>query len=154
MALDPLVLIHRLKPGSSEILVRERDFIPLQVAAPDGRGPTAQRFRAPDLVWYQQADGRWGFIVLLSSQNPVDEPVYRYHWLQRFSRDGERLGEPIDLDETLPRELRGLNWEGLDWFEDERSVVLVHERHPRPNTVAYILKLPASWMPDDSGARR
>ncbi len=145
--LRPIVQVHTLKRGERDILVRGPKFTELKVPSPRGRAPRAQRFRAPDLVWHQGPGGRWGFIVLLSSHNSLGTREYRHHWLQRFSTRGKIIGEPIDLDRIMPQDLKGVNWEGLGWFEEGKSLVIVHESHPAPNAVAYVLRLPAEWQP-------
>ncbi len=144
-AMSPLIQIHYLRPGESGVLVRGGGLLRLEVPIPSGREPAAQRFRAPDLVWHQHRNNRWGFIVLLSSQDSTDHPTYMYHWLQRFSADGKRIGEPLDLDRIMPPELKGVNWEGLGWFEEGQSLVLVYESQRQPKTVAYVLSLPDAW---------
>ena len=153
-ALHPVVQIHSLASGESGIQVRGTNFVTLDVPVPKGRGPRAQRFRAPDLVWHRQLDGKWGFIVLLSSMNSVDRPTYEHHWLQRFSTNGERLGEHLDLDTIVGEGLKGVNWEGLGWFEQGKSLVLVHESHPEPIPTAYVLQLPDGWRTPPSTVDR
>jgi hypothetical protein len=144
-SMQPLIQIHDLDAEDKDVLIRGGRLIPLDVPRPPGREPKAQRFRAPDLVWHRQPDGRWGFIVLLSSENSVERPHYMYHWLLRFTADGKRIGQPIDLDAMVPADLRGVNWEGLGWFEEEESLVLVHESQPNPKAVAYVVQLPDEW---------
>jgi hypothetical protein len=145
-AMHPLIQVHYLRPGESGVLVRGGGLIRLDVPRPAGREPAAQRFRAPDLIWHQLRKDRWGFIVLLSSQDSTDKPNYMYHWLQRFTVDGKRVGEPIDLDRIMPADLKGVNWEGLGWFEEGQSVVLVYEGQTKSRTVAYVLPLPEKWQ--------
>ena len=145
LAMLPIVLIHTLNPGDNGILVRSPNFIELQPPRPRGRAPRGQRFRAPDLVWHREADGTWGFIALLSSFNSKGERKYQYHWLQRFSRAGKAIGAPLDLDLIAPPEWNGTNWEGLAWFEENQSLVLVNESHPKPAGVAFVVQLPDDW---------
>ncbi len=147
LPMRPVVQVHSLRAGELDILVRGPNFTELDVVSPRGRAPRAQRFRAPDLVWHQGPGGRWGFIVLLSSHNSLGKREYRHHWLQRFSERGSRIGEPIDLDRMMPEDLKGVNWEGLGWFEKGKSLVIVHESHPAPNAVAYVVQLPPQWQP-------
>ncbi len=144
-ALRPVLQVHALASGEDGIQVRGTNFVMLDVPVPRGRGPRAQRFRAPDLVWHRQPDGAWGFITLLSSMNSVDRPTYEHHWLQRFSAKGERIGERLDLDVIVGKRLTGVNWEGLSWFEPGKSLVMVHESHPEPVPTAYVLQLPDHW---------
>ncbi len=145
-ALKPLVAVHTVASGRRGLLVPTRDAVELDVPLPPGEEPRAQRFRAPDLVWHRGPDREWEFIVLLSSGNSAGAREYKHHWLQRFSTEGERLGEPLDLDKIAPPNLRGTNWEGLDWFEAGKSLVVVNESHPRPSGVAYIVELPSAWL--------
>ncbi len=152
VAMSPIILVHDLRRGESGIKVLMLDalnVIELRVPIPPGAPPGAQRFRAPDLVWcdWSSDEGEQrGFIVLLSSQNSAGKREYLYHWLQRFTLDGEPVGEPVDLDLLVPRELKGLNWEGLSWFEEGKSVVTVHERGTRPNVTALVVQLPEAWQ--------
>lgn len=145
-ALKPVVQVHLLAAGEQGIQVRGTNFVALDVPVPRGRGPGAQRFRAPDLVWHRATDGEWGFITLLSSMNSVDRPTYEHHWLQRFSAKGERLGERLDLDAMVGERLKGANWEGLCWFEPGKSLVMVHESHPEPVPSAFVVQLPEDWL--------
>ena len=146
-ALQPMIQVHDLNPGERDVQVQGSNLILLDVPVPKGREPRAQRFRAPDLVWHTVRTGQWGFIVLLSSRNSAGPLVYQYHWLQRFDLRGQRIGKPIDLDNTVGGELAGVNWEGLCWFEEGESLALVHESHPKPDAVVYILPLPKDWKP-------
>jgi hypothetical protein len=152
VALRPFILVHELKAGATQVNVEMKDalrVIELEVPLPEGQEPEAQRFRAPDLVWYTPSkggQGEDGFIVLLSSQNGVGTPEYRYHWLQRFNGLGKALGQPLDLDARVPEELRGANWEGLAWFEEGKSLVVVHEKGSRPAVVALVVPLPDVWL--------
>jgi hypothetical protein len=152
MAMQPVVLVHDLKPGAKGMTIRISDAvncIRLDVPTPAGQEPQAQRFRAPDLVWYRSRSwesDEWGFLVLISSENFVETPQYLYHWLQRFDIQGRRFGEPLDLSRYVPAEIQGSNWEGMGWFEKGRSVVLVHEGEPNLAPNAFILQLPTEWQ--------
>ncbi len=148
-ALKPTVQVHDLNPGDRNIQVRGSRLVTLDVPRPRGRGPKAQRFRAPDFVWHRLPDKTWGFIVLLSSQNSVDRPKYEYHWLECFTRRGERLGRRLDLDSVVGDDLKGVNWEGLDWFEDEKSLILIHESRPTGTPTAFVWELPDDWKVAD-----
>jgi hypothetical protein len=149
--LQPLLLIHDLARSQNGGLVHvesARLFTTLQLPIPDGMEPEAQRFRAPDLVWHTLTDAggnEEGFIVLISSSSGTDIPKYQYHWLQRFSLNGRPVGRPLDIDAVAPPELVGVNWEGLAWFEEEKSLVLVHERGNAPATYAFVLPIPDEW---------
>jgi hypothetical protein len=167
----PVVVVHDLAPGERRKLVREREALAvaeLDVPIPVGSEPAAQRFRAPDLVWrdWDENGARGeGFIVLLSSapgapaapgspeecsvlENGAPRP-YCYKWLQRFRLDGTRVGGHFDLDDAIPEDLRTANWEGMGWFVEGESLVLVHdeaiaERRTNPQQ-AIVIPLPAGW---------
>jgi hypothetical protein len=169
-ALRPRVIVHDIAPGESGIELdpeEARVDVDLQVPVPAGVEPTAQRFRAPDLVWHRlgEASDEWGFIVLMSSgyevqatPGPVeqcpksihDHPLrWCYKWLQRFRQDGTPLGEPYDLDPALPAALRNENWEGLGWYEEGRRLVLVYDEKVAQRKVvpqvAVVVDLPKGW---------
>jgi hypothetical protein len=83
-------------------------------------------FRAPDLVW----DSDSTFVVLLSSTNATDDS-FGFKWLQRFTINGDRLDEPLNLcaPGVLPSGLRGGragNFEALAWL-DSTTIVLVSD---------------------------
>lgn len=160
VALPPYVLIHRLERGERGVLVKLGEkpgdpdrrigkLVKLDVPKPPGNEPLAHRFRAPDLVWHRTTDGDWGFIVLLSSHNSPAKgkrEKFKYLELRRFSVEGKDLRESMDLKALLPETLREVNWEGLDWFVEGKSLVLVHEAPaggPAPS--AYILELRKEW---------
>lgn len=162
-ALSPLVVIHDLKPDESGVILkfdekpekpdrRVSRLIELKVPKPPGSEPMAHRFRAPDLVWNQNKESGWGFIVLLSSHNsPLKGPreKFKYQELRQFSVDGKALEDPgpIDLKLVLPEKLREVNWEGLDWFEEGKSLILAHEASIEgEKPMAYILELPGEWQ--------
>lgn len=159
LPLQPMIWAHDLKAGEAgiEIKMAERERYALQeikldVPKPLGLEPQAQRFRAPDLVWYKTGldcgvKQSWGFIVLLSSQNsPVDgKPEYRHQWLQRFTADGRPLGRALDLNRVIPTHLKGANWEGLAWFEEGKSLVIIHDIPPKASPTAVIVSLPDDW---------
>ncbi len=160
----PMLFIHNVAPGERNLVYEEEDLviIDLDVPLPGGTPPRAQRFRAPDLVWYRfggESSGEWGFIVLLSSEYALPpEPGsagdcpgglsgerYCYKWLMRFDASGRPVGEPADLDRLIPDHLASRNWEGMDWFVEGESLVLVYEeRADRRGNVA-IIDLPATW---------
>lgn len=149
----PLIVIHDVPRNRVVGRVRLKDAaatIELDVPDPDKLEiPEAQHFRAPDFCWYQwMQDGKQtlGFLVLLSSQNGIAKPVFRYKWLQRFNLEGKPVGEPLDLGKIFPKEVAGANWEGLNWYEPGKSVVLVHEEDAPLPPHAYILELPADWQ--------
>jgi hypothetical protein len=149
-AYRPRILVHDLKPGESPGRIYTHGalrFFELEVPRPRGREPRAQRFRAADLVWALPSgsqDGE-GFIVLLSSQSLTPRMEFHYHWLQRFTAEGKPVGEPLDLNVLVPPQYLRINWEGLGWFEEGESLVLVHERNTPIPLVALVVELPESW---------
>lgn len=150
LPLLPVILVHDLKPGKNAGKIKAkhtRKRIELDVPKPTGQEPQAQRFRAPDLVWHHLGEKGCGFIVLLSSQNSpeVGKTKYMHTWLQRFTIDGRSLGEPLDLKRLLPTHLKKANWEGLGWFEDCETVVIIHDKPPKGPPTAFIVALPDSW---------
>ncbi len=156
-ALRPIILVHDLQPDQSDLLVRAaeaRNLIELDVPVPAGAEPEVQRFRAPDLVWSNWTGDSGedeGFIVLLNSQNGIDPPQFQYHWLQRFSLNGNPIGKPLDVDSIAPPELKGINWEGLAWFEEPKTLVLIHERGDAPVTSALVVSVPDDWKTTSVG---
>ncbi len=166
-SLSPVIVVHDLDPdvvGQGVFRPGTHDEIRLRVPNPPGEEPQAQRFRAPDFVWHEINSGdseSWGFIVLLSSGyslppapgSPEDcgsdsesRPIrYCFKWLQQFDREGRPVGKPLDLDKVFPPELAGENWEGMDWFEAGRSLVLVHEADADETGVAFVVELPENW---------
>jgi hypothetical protein len=170
VAMLPLIVVHDLPAGAHDVEVgAEARLVELDVPLPPGEEPTAQRFRAPDLVWHRlRSDDpeSWGFIVLLSSgwavppapgsieecgkTGPDGRPLRWCHkWLQRFTADGAPFGGPFDLESALPEPLRTVNWEGLSWFEPERSLVLVYDEKVAARAVdpqeAVVVPLPEGW---------
>ena len=166
----PTVLIHDLEPDVRDRSVRSKNWerFELRVPEPDGVEPTAQRFRAPDLVWHRLMDdgvARWGLIVLMSSgaarlaesgspeecSKTVDGAPARhcYRWIQRFTLDGDPYGDPFDLESVLDEEMLVLNWEGMAWFVEGESLVFVYdeklaERRVDPQE-CFVLPLPEDW---------
>jgi hypothetical protein len=130
-AFRPVICVHTMsmRVRSTDLLQPCRnasELIQLDVPTPPD---TTQRFRAPDLVWLPDAKG---FLVLLSSQNATSSAsvTYRYKWLQKFDAAGRRMGDGFNLCGVLPdpvRTGRTGNVEGLGWYEDGKSVVLVND---------------------------
>jgi hypothetical protein len=149
-AMHPVVWIHDIKPYAKAGWIGEEDalwLIDLSVPEPAGLEPEAQRFRAPDLVWHNLGKGDWGFIVLLSSENSprCGKPKYLYKWLQRFTVEGNPYGEPLHLNAIVPENLKDANWEGLGWFEEGKSLVIIHDSPPAGQPTAFVVDLPESW---------
>jgi hypothetical protein len=155
--LRPQIWCHTLAAGTSRVRVEldsagslDLERIELKPPLPEGTEPDAQRFRATDLVWHhfsQAASDSWGFIVLLNSGNSpsTGTPVYTHQWLQKFSRSGDPVGPPIDLNQLVPESLRHANWEGLAWLEEGSRLVLVHDRPPAGTPSLLIVTLPHGW---------
>ncbi len=144
----PLIVVHDVPRNGHVGRVRLKDAIAsieLSVPRPAGEEPAAQRFRAPDLVWTKLRSD-WGFIVLLSSQNGLAQPTFTYKWLQRFDMEGRPFGQPLDLANLFPAALAGVNWEGMDWFEQGRKLVLVHEGDNKVQPHAFVVELPPDWQ--------
>ncbi len=150
-AMRAFVLIHDLKPEARDLRIRLLDAVTsfeVDLPLPPGEEPLAQRFRASDLVWTRLPDSSadpWGLILLISSQNSVDQPTYQYHWLQRFNLQGKPVGPCIDLDKVGPPSTRGANWEGLAWLEAGQRLILVHEDDAKLEAHGLILDLPPEW---------
>jgi hypothetical protein len=160
IALKPVICVHTVSlptSQSSEIAHpcgADADLIELHVPLPPDPpdpGEAPQRFRAPDLVWLPDGSG---FLVLLASQNAttVPNPAYRYKWLQRFDRKGNAVGLPINLCSLLPASVRAGpsgNVEGLAWFDQGESVVLVNDfRGPSTAVILSITNLPPPSLTD------
>ncbi|MCI0445185.1 hypothetical protein L0152_18495 [bacterium] len=152
IAFNPVILLSTIPKNETLQHIRNKDLtiVELQVARPEGKEPDAQRFRAPDLVWYKfppqnDAGPDWGFIVLLSSLNRLEPAEYKYLWLQRFDMQGKPVGEPFDLKKILPDDLKPLNWEGLGWYEPGKSLVATYDNLTEESPEAYVIDLPKGW---------
>ena len=152
--LRPVLFVHDVPAGADVGRVLWNEGLAralLEVPVPEGVEPQAQRFRAPDLAWYRwppaerQAE-EWGLLVLLSSQNGDTPRRFLHHWIQRFTIDGRRVGEPLDLGRVAPPALAAANWEGICWWEEGKSVVLVHEGDGDAPPHAFTCDLPAEWQ--------
>lgn len=147
----PLISIHQIDHKSLPRKLYLNRVIELQMPVPDGKEPSAQRFRAPDLVWFESKSGQQtvpGFIVLVSSGNSVPNPEYRLCWLQRFDMEGSPIGKPLDLNELVPNNLKHSNWEGLGWVKRNERLILVHDKpnkHPDGENVALVVDIPDDW---------
>ena len=150
-ALKPIIMIHDLPRGKEKCRVpteSSRLMTGIELPLPDGTEPKAQRFRIPDLVWCKLGTAdteKEGFILLLSSMSGTDRTAFQYHWLQRYSLNGSPVGDPLDLDAVAPERLKGVNWEGLAWFEEGKSLVLIHERGLCDATYAFVIQIPDEW---------
>ncbi len=151
-ALNPVVCVQRLVLEVPGWRAEECRFVELQVPIPPD---SAQRFRAPDLVWYSEGNE---LLVLLSSQNTTTAPppAFKYKWLQRFDLQGRRLGAAINLCDAgaLPSQLqqgRSGNVEGMDWFEEERSLIVINDWKDGEATAA-IIAIPSPWPMTTSDA--
>jgi hypothetical protein len=153
-AVAPTVIVHDLDAGAADVAVATPEHpLVLDTPRPNGaREPQAQRFRAPDLVWYRRPGAgpgaEWGFIALLSSQDaprPGRTARYAHHWLQRFDGDGRQIGEPIDIDALPLGELKGANWEGADWLIEGRRLMLVNDAGPGERAAILVFDVPDAW---------
>lgn len=150
-SVPPVVFTHLLQKDALTVETKDDPsgrYVQLQVANPPGDEPAAQRFRVPDLVWHRIGDrDEWGFVVLLNSSSAVPED-YEHLWLQRFDREGRPVGGHIDLNQVLPPEVRDLNWEGLAWNDEGKSLLLIDdtskERSDGPPYIARV-PLPEEW---------
>lgn len=145
-SMSPFLILNTIKSNvidkSSRIIKLKMNKINKMIdkKSKDFIEPFANRFRAPDLVWYKN-----GFIVLLSSERSIpEEPVnkYKYKLLQRFDMYGDPIGEPLMLNDILGDESR-YNWEGLTWNKQDNSLILIHDS--KKNTTIRIVKIPNSW---------
>lgn len=148
---DPMIVFYDLEAGAKDKRQKMKDSKPgdiiiLEVPWPAGREPSAQRFRAPDLLWHTSKNGE-GFIVLLNSQSA--EPIeFKYLWLQRFTMDGKPFGQPLDIDAVVPEKLKGLNWEGMSWYEEDKSILLIDDTSKKRQSgppFVFLLALPEDW---------
>jgi hypothetical protein len=166
-AVAPFVVAHYLDKGEKGLDYksrRTRAARVIEVSRPPGTEPAAQRFRAPDLVWYDQAGvnpssaGRSAFILLLNSRAAAKALKLSVHeearrsslWLQRFSREGAQIGKPLDIDRAVPERFQGLNWEGLAWWEEGKTLILVDDvgllRPATQPPVVCRIDLPIEWQ--------
>jgi hypothetical protein len=149
----PLVLVHDLaahaRAGRLK-LASAVSTVELDVPHLPGEEPSAQRFRAPGLVW-TRIGGEWGFVVLITSQNAGPNPTFQYHWLQRFTMDGKRIGEPLDLGELVPGAHAGANWEGVCWLEAGGRLLVVHEAGDKLPAAGFVVELPEDWRCSGEG---
>ncbi len=116
--MKPVIVIHEIawKEHCGEVDEPKRR-ITLNVPEPEGLPPDAQRFRATDLVWYRRQpslEDPSELIVILNSENaPADTSLtpieYKLKILQRFTLEGEPVGESIDINEVCRSALDGLD---------------------------------------------
>lgn len=140
-AVDPFIVVHEVTTRDVPLDYKSRQAKTARILAvprPPGDPPAAQRFRAPDLVWSRlsQGDGpdSWGFIILLNSRaaesrrgSPKDEARRSLLRLQQYYRDGTPVGPPVDIDERVPPRFRHLNWEGLTWWDEGKTLIVVDD---------------------------
>jgi hypothetical protein len=129
--LQPMICVHSIGLSLVPEANREpcRDGNGLVSLALPNPPDSSQRFRVPDLVWLPNGKG---FLALLSSQNATSSAhvEYKYKWLQKFDRTGRPVGIRINLCSILPAPLRNGrsgNVEGLSWYDEGKSVVLVND---------------------------
>lgn len=149
--LRPVIVVHDLEARTLGLEVRSKnvsDIVKLDLPKIKGKKYKGHRFKAPDLVWHEpkgKGSGKWGFIVLLSSESDAERDQLRHRWLQRYDAKGRMVGDPLDLDSFVPKELKGANWEGLGWFEENESLVLIYDSKPRNPPSALVVELPKNW---------
>jgi hypothetical protein len=79
-ALKPVIYVHDLKRGSRKVHLTPQDALwmtELDIPVSQGQEAAAQRFRAPDLVWYHFSkvdEDEGGFLILITSQNCSTPP--------------------------------------------------------------------------------
>ncbi len=149
-ALKPVVLIHDVQRDEvcGRIRFKDVETIEFNVPVPKGEEPHAQRFRIPDLVWQKLINNgkeEWRFIALLISQNSVQDQQYLYDMLQRYDSRGEPVGKMLDLNQLLPKDMQGLNWEGMGWFEEGKSVALTFDNNVGQAPEVFVVELPEDW---------
>jgi hypothetical protein len=156
----PVVFTHLIAANQSGMKIKvetDDELVELKVPSPDSASD-GYRFRAPDLVWHKWRTDEGvdvdGFIVLLNSQlrSPQpNKPMFGPCWLQRFDREGNPIGSHLDVDVvakelTQNDSLSGANWEGLGWYEEGRTLVLVHDKSKKIETpVALLVDLGRFW---------
>lgn len=104
-----------------------------------------------------------------------DAKRYEHQWLQRFSIGGAAVGERINLKaelfymletlddnffanlpphvaehtakvfDELKRTSYGVNFEGMGWYEEGESVIVIYDRYPVDPPVAFVLPILDSW---------
>lgn len=149
IALKPVVVVHDIAKDQiyGKVNFDKVEIFELNVPVPKGKEPFAQRFRVPDLVWNKfKRDGKeeWGFIALLNSQNGMKNRQFLYYMLLRFDSKGQPFGKPIDINQYLPSRMHGVNWEGMHWFEEGKSLVMIFDSLDEA-PAAYVVELPADW---------
>ena len=152
LPLEPRIITHTLPVDiSADREVKEKDedvnVFTLRMPPYPGRNEFRdQFFRAPDLVWHGDE-----FIVLLSSEDSptTGRPEFMHKLLQRFGADGQPHGEPLDLTKVpviVDNKLTEANWEGLNWYEEGKSLVLVFDKYPKEaDAAAVVIDLPKGW---------
>jgi hypothetical protein len=145
--LDPVIWIYDLPADASSLYVKEKHLQEsVTLAVPQLEEDLF--FRASDLVWNKDSQGDWGFIVLLTGHRPKADKVKfaGVSLLQRYNLEGVAIGDPIKLNEVLETKYQTLRWEGLAWYEDGKSLVLINDDDPEIGPpVAYILPLLNGW---------
>lgn len=146
--LEPVLIIHEIDSGKivGEVPSGKKDSLLLHVP----RFSEGDGFRAPDLVY--DGDSVW---VLLSSENlkfPYTSPDrFKYKRLQKFNiYNGKPSSKYIDLNQKIKSAgkyiiskkslktvitkdmlIKWANWEGMDWYKEGESVVLVYDTYPK-----------------------
>lgn len=154
----PIQMVKDPKVGKNQR--KPRNVVTLNIPCQNENANNPQCFRAPDLVWHSWKQGdvsTTGFIVLLSSENSDSNnpnKTFQHKWLQRFDTNGTPIGDPIKLEEVLKKlpkphdELHKANWEGLAWFEEGKSLVLIHDKPPGGIPKGIVFQLPPDFVTD------
>ena len=148
----PFIFIHDVANGSvSDKKIKWEgsvDTLSLNVPIPSDQTNEpkhgGERFRATDLVWHQISKDEQGFIVLLTSESSKNKG-FTYQGLQRFTLDGQPYGDFIDLDDKVPDELKNANWEGLGWFEANKSLMMIYDSWPKGVPHILTIQLKELW---------
>lgn len=159
----PVVFTHLIEANQRGMKIKvetDDELVELKVPVPDSASD-GYRFRAPDLVWHKWRTNEGvdvdGFIVLLNSQlrSPQpNKPMFGPCWLQRFDRQGNAVGSRLDLgavamDLAQNDSLLSANWEGLGWYEEGKTLVLVHDKSKKTQTpVALLVDVARFWRND------
>ncbi len=115
-ALEPVVIVHRIDANSASGWV-DKPLFKFKLTTPKDTNsmPLAQRYRAPDLVWYEHESDSGlvdGLIVLLESENAPEpnsgnEPRYLSKILQRYDMTGNPIGAPVEINELVKQVIPG-----------------------------------------------
>ena len=97
-------------------------------------------YRATDVVWYKNE-----LVVLLSAarRSTKEDTIYfDLKVLQKFDREGNPTSSPYDLKVHRRTMCQKLNWEGMDWYEENESLVFVNDAPSDKPTQLVFLNYP------------